>query len=91
VRVRADDRANFQLMRAQNFQDALGFVAGIDDDGFASCRVAQNRAVTLQQSHRKDFVDEFCAHIGSIASQFLPPKPPPCADATGLIRPARSI
>ena len=40
MRVRADDGADFQIMLAENFQDAANFVAGIDDDGFMRGRIA---------------------------------------------------
>jgi hypothetical protein len=62
VRVSADDGANFQIMPPQNGQDAVGVVAGIDHNPFASNRIAQNRAVALQHAYRDYFVNEVRGH-----------------------------
>jgi tRNA-modifying protein YgfZ len=62
MRVRADDRANFQIMAAESFEDALGLVARVHNDGFARYRIAENRAVAFQQADGNDFVDEVCGH-----------------------------
>jgi len=56
VRVRADDRQNLQLMAPQNLEDAIDFIARIDNDRFFRCFVSKHRAVALQDAHRQDFV-----------------------------------
>jgi hypothetical protein len=50
---------DLQMMPLDNFQDSAGIVAGIDDNRFAGLRVANNMAIALQHSDRKDFVNEF--------------------------------
>ena len=62
VRVRADYCANFQIVAAENFEDSLGFVAGVHHDGFAGGGVAQDRAVALQHADGNHFVDQFFRH-----------------------------
>lgn len=62
VGVSADDRQNLEVMTADDFEDSINVVTGIDDDGFACFRVAQNGAVALQHAHGNDFVDEFGGH-----------------------------
>ncbi len=58
VGMRADDGARFQTMPPQNLQNAINFIAGIDDEGFARFRIAEDRAIALQETDRDDFVDE---------------------------------
>jgi hypothetical protein len=60
--VRADDRANLQIMATQDFQDAFDIVPWIDDDRFPRDRVSEDRAVALQQADGYHFVDKLCGH-----------------------------
>ncbi len=60
--VRADDGADFEIMAADNFEDTFDFVAGIDHDCVARRRIAQNRAVALQQPDRQHLVNQFSSH-----------------------------
>lgn len=63
VRVRADDGSNFQFVAFENFDDALDFISGIDDQRFTRLRIANDRAVALEHPYRKDFVDQVLAHL----------------------------
>lgn len=56
VGVGADDGADFQIVAEQNFEDALDFVSGVHDDGFAGRRIAQDGAIALEQADGDDFV-----------------------------------
>ena len=66
VSVGADDGADFQIVAAQDFEDAIDFVARIDHDGIAGCRIAQNRAVALKHSHGKDGVDQLGGRLSAV-------------------------
>jgi hypothetical protein len=45
--VRANYRANPQLVAREYFQNAIDFVTGIDDDGVTCRPIAEYRAVAL--------------------------------------------
>jgi hypothetical protein len=62
VSMRAEDGADCKAARAEEIQDAIYFVAGIDDDGVAGFAVTQDRTVALEQSDGKNFVDEALRH-----------------------------
>src|ERR1700722_17307792 len=71
MRMRAYDCAELQIMPAQNFEDAVHFIAGIHDDCFFSSGIAEDRAIALQHPDRDDFVDQFFRHRTlSIAALF---------------------
>ena len=53
VGVGTDDSLNLQFVAAEKAKDAFHFVTGIDNDGFVSARVADNRAIALKQPDRK--------------------------------------
>ena len=89
----------FELVRAQNLQDALHFIARIHDDRLVRLRIAQNRAIALQHPHWNNFVNQFFAHIESIATLSVTLHFPisaasssgrcktfPCSDSTILAR-----
>jgi hypothetical protein len=47
------------MMALDDFQDSAGIVTGIDHDGFAGLRIADDVAIALQHADREDFVNEF--------------------------------
>jgi hypothetical protein len=57
VGVGDDDLLDLQVVLAEEREDVLNVVAGVDDHGFASRFVADDRAVALQRPTGKDFVD----------------------------------
>ena len=59
VRMREDDGRDLQMVPLDYVQNFAGIVSGIDHDGFAGLRIADNVAVALQHADRKNFVDEF--------------------------------
>jgi hypothetical protein len=65
VGVRDDDLLDLQVMLADEREDVLNVIARIDDHGFAGGLVADDRAVALERSDGKDFVDH--AFIVTIA------------------------
>ena len=46
-----------KVLAAQDVEDVFHFIAGIDDHGFMRLLVADDRAVTLQRTNRKYFMD----------------------------------
>ncbi len=77
VRVGADDGADFQVVAREDFEDALDFVAGIDDQGFMRFGIAHDRAVALEHANGEDFVDQAFGHwveysIGVGGASLLP-------------------
>ena len=67
VSVGADDGADFQIVAAQDFEDAINFVARINDDCIARCWIAQNRAVALKHSHGNDCVDQLRRRLSVVS------------------------
>lgn len=65
VGVSNDDLLDQQVMLAQEAENILNVVAGIDDHGFPSGLVADDGAVTLQRADGNDFVD----HGNIVASE----------------------
>ena len=55
-------------MGFEDCEDAIGFVAGVNDDGFMGGGIAEDGTVALQKAYGKDFVDQVCGHTGIIAS-----------------------
>jgi hypothetical protein len=55
--VRNDDLLELKFFLAQYLQNALDLAAGIDDHGLVRLLIANNGAITLQPSDRKDLVD----------------------------------
>jgi len=47
VRVRADDGFDLEFVAAKEAENALDFIARVDDDGFERARITDNRAVAL--------------------------------------------
>jgi hypothetical protein len=66
VRVSADDGFDSQLVAAEQVHDAMDFVAGIEDDGFARDRIADDGAVALQQADRNGEMEQALAVLCSI-------------------------
>lgn len=62
MRVGVDDADHFQTVGIEARHDQIGVAARIDDDGFFSDRVADDRAVALQRADGEGFADErvFC-------------------------------
>jgi hypothetical protein len=58
MRVRADDGLNFEFVPAQKIEDAMDFVAGIDDQRFARDGVANDGAIALKHSYRNGDVNQ---------------------------------
>ena len=50
VRVRADDGFDLEFVAAKKAENALDFIARVDDDGFESARITDNRAVALEDT-----------------------------------------
>jgi hypothetical protein len=57
VGVSDDDLLHFQFVLAHDGQNVFNVVAGIDDHGFVRGFIADDRAVTLQRTYGKNFVD----------------------------------
>jgi hypothetical protein len=51
VRVGADDGFDLKFVATEETEDALNFIAGINDDGFERARVANDGAVALQHTN----------------------------------------
>ena len=66
MRVGADDGFNGKFVPAEKVQDAVDFVAGIDNQGFTGDRIADDGAIAVQYSHRNGDVDE--AFYGGVQS-----------------------
>jgi hypothetical protein len=58
------DLLDLQVMLADEPEDVLNVIAGIDDHRFASGFIADDRAVALQRPDGEDFVD----HASIVAS-----------------------
>ena len=65
VGVRDHDLLDLQVMLAEERQNVLNVVPGVDDHGFARSFVANDRAVALQRSDGKDFVN----HVSIVTSE----------------------
>ena len=57
VRVGDDDLFDLQVVLANEGENILNVVAGVDDHGFARGLVADDGAVALQRADGEDFVD----------------------------------
>ena len=57
VGVGADDDLDDELVAAKKAEDALDFIAGIDDDGFAGFGIADDQTVTLKHADGQLDVD----------------------------------
>jgi hypothetical protein len=55
--MRDYDGFHGEAVSRDNFEDAGDLVAGVDYDGLACLLVAENRAIALQHSYRKHFVN----------------------------------
>jgi hypothetical protein len=53
VGVGADDGLDLKLVSAEEAEDAFHFVAGVNNDGFVSLRIANDRAVALKHANRE--------------------------------------
>lgn len=62
MRVRADDGLHGEGVLRQDLQNPIGFIPGIDNEGFSRLRIADDRAIALQHADRQDFVDDFFVH-----------------------------
>jgi hypothetical protein len=63
-----DDLLDLQVMLAEEREDVVNVIAGVDDHRFARSLVANNRAVALQRPDGKDFVN----HASIVTSRQYP-------------------
>ena len=66
VCMSADDRFDGELMAAEQIHDAMNFVAGVEDDGFAGKRIADDGAVALQDADRNREMQQALAILRSV-------------------------
>ena len=52
-----EDGLDLEVVAVERGQDGLRLIAGVDDNGFASFRVADDMAVALEKADGKDFVN----------------------------------
>ena len=77
MRVRDENRFHLQRMFLKDFYDLRDVGAGIDDHSFASFRIAEDRAVALQHTHGKHFMNHSSLSYGlmdfviSFAARYL--------------------
>jgi len=65
VSVRDYDLFDLQVMFADEIENLVNVIPGIDDHGFVGSLIANHRAVALQRADAKYFVD----HISSYCSE----------------------
>ncbi len=71
VGVGDQDLFELEVLAGQAAMDAGDVVAGIDDDGFAGCRVAQDGAVALEWAYGEGFDDWGDGHRFSLVEGIL--------------------
>jgi hypothetical protein len=70
VGVGDDDLLDLQVMLAEERENVLNVVPGVDDQGFVRGLVANDRTVALQRPDGKDFVN----HVSIVTScEYLVP------------------
>jgi len=72
VGVGDDDLFYYQVVLMDDGENILNIVARIDDHGFVCGLIADNRAVTLQRAHGKDFMNHSLIFAQAEAIHHLP-------------------
>jgi hypothetical protein len=80
VGVGDEDLLELEPMSGEKTMDSLNLIAGIDDDGFAGCLVAEQGAIALQEADGKGLEDHgFILVRGSVSSAASRVAKKPCA------------